>query len=120
MKIAIEDLEYRRPVWDAMQELFRDVELSKNDLEFVARALSESPYSEEELERIMFEEVYPVLVGNLRCVAGEWKGFDLDALEQAILKRLNKKWVWPTAFIPGRFLMREKWREVKALVSAAS
>ena len=88
MKPASEDLEHRRPVWEALSDLFLDTDTS------LARSwrvgiLAESPYSIEELQRILVDEVYPVCRSNLFSIAGEWLGFDMDWLESRILRRLG-------------------------------
>ena len=119
MSNPLEDLENRRLVWDAMQELYRDTELTPRDLECVAKTLCVSPYSVAELDRIMFKEVYPVLIGNLLAVAGEWKGFQVESLQEAILERLAKRWKWPAWLIPGRSFVRDDWRKVKEIIAAS-
>lgn len=47
--------------------------------------LAASPYSLDDLDAILHEEVYPACSFNLRQVAGEWAGFDADWLERRIL-----------------------------------
>jgi hypothetical protein len=65
----------------------------------------------------MFGEVYPVLIANLRSVAGEWDGFDADALQAAILERLDRRFKYPAALMPGRYLVRGPWKTVKQMVA---
>ena len=108
------DLEQRRLVWAAMSELYLDNELTDDELQHVARVLCESPYSQPELERIMFGEVFPVLNGNLSQAAGEWTGFDMDWLERTIVDRANGAWNWPTTMIPRKHLVLERWKVVIA------
>lgn len=117
MKSAIDDLDNRRPVWAVASEFYLDTELEADDYERIADTLCRSPYSIEELDRIMFEELYPVLIPNCWCVAGEWAGFDLEALEEAILERLSRRIRWPLFLIPGRFVVRDPWDNVKQLVT---
>lgn len=117
MKNAAADLENRRPVWDAMSELFLDTELQHDDHERIAKALGNSPYSQIDLNRIMFREVYPVLINNLWSVAGEWDGFDSSALHAAILRRLALHIRLPSVCIPGRWLMQTDWRIVKGMLA---
>ena len=50
-----------------------------------ARTLAASPYSMDELDRILREEVYPACSFSLTLVAGEWAGFEADWLERRIL-----------------------------------
>ena len=79
------DLHGRRPVWLALSDLFLDTDVNLFR-EANARTLAASPYSMDELDRILREEVYPVCSFNLTLVAGEWAGFDADWLERRILR----------------------------------
>lgn len=78
--------EARRAVWIAMSDLFLDTDVRLFYVN-IARVCAESPYSQEELERIFCEEVAPVLEPNLRSVAGEWAGFDPEWLVETISSR---------------------------------
>lgn len=49
----------RLPVWEALSELFLDVELDAHDHERIAGHLATSSYSIQELEEILYFEVYP-------------------------------------------------------------
>jgi hypothetical protein len=90
-----EELVRRRPVWAAMSTLFLDTE-TRPSLARVALTCLESGYGEDELEGIWCKEISPVLGSNLFSVAGEWSGFDLDQLEEAIVGRrrglLDRVW----------------------------
>ena len=75
-------------MWGALSDLFLDTDTS------LARSwrvgiLAASPYSIEELQEILVDEVYPVCRSNLCSVAGEWVGFDPEWLESSILRRLR-------------------------------
>lgn len=78
-----DDLPRRRPVWLALSDLFLDTDVTLLQAAN-ARLLAASPYSLEELDTILREEVYPACAFNLREVAGEWAGFDADWLERRI------------------------------------
>lgn len=82
------DLSARRPVWEALSTLFldTDVRIMREDR---ARVLAGSPYSIETIEAILIDEVYPVCRGNLLSIAGEWNAFDVDWLEDRIMRRLG-------------------------------
>jgi len=56
-----------------------------------ARHLAESPYSIEALEAILRDEVFPICSWNLFSIAGEWRGFDLDWLEEKVLERMKRR-----------------------------
>ena len=55
-----EDLERRRPAWEALSDLFLDTELQDADLPYIARVIVASGYAEAEVEQILYREVYPV------------------------------------------------------------
>lgn len=85
------DLDHRRPVWEALSSLYLDTDTA------LARSwrvelLGRSPYSPEQLEEILTNEVQPVCRWNLYTVAGEWDGFDLAWLERKILDRRRSPW----------------------------
>lgn len=114
MKPAIEDLEHRRPVWEALSDLFLDTDTS------LARSwrvgiLAASPYSLDELEQILIEEVYPVCHSNLFSVAGEWVGFDTQWLERSILRRLRSPLHRLNVLSLGRLTvpLSSEWRHTK-------
>jgi hypothetical protein len=86
VKPAAEDLDNRRRVWEALSALYLDTDTSLSR-QWRADILAASPYSLQELEDILVEEVHPVCRLNLLCVAGEWAGFDLAWLEARILRR---------------------------------
>ena len=81
-----DELLRRRPVWEAMSDLFLDTE-TRWSVPFVARRCAESGYDDEALERIFWAEVFPEAIGNLLQVAGEWGMLALD--EQALINRAN-------------------------------
>jgi hypothetical protein len=116
VKPAPDDLEARRPVWDALSSLFLDTDTSLLRSWRVS-VLAPSPYSIEELERILLDEVYPVCSWNLLDVAGEWAGFDPEWLESSILRRLESPFRlgFPTL---GKLIVRSsgEWRHAKDAV----
>lgn len=80
------ELERRRPLWEAMSDLFLDTEV-RFSVPFVARRCVESGYDDETLERIFWAEVFPEALPNLLQVAGDWMVLNLD--EAALIKRAN-------------------------------
>ncbi|MBK5003178.1 hypothetical protein IAE37_005454 [Pseudomonas sp. S31] len=72
----------RLPIWRALSELFLDVELDDTQFAYVARIVAESGYSADEIQTILWNEVFPVLKANLHSVAGEWVGWPDDWLLQ--------------------------------------
>ena len=114
MKPSPDDLPNHTPVWDALSELFLDTELDDADFERLGRSLADSPYTLDELETILYDEVYPVCISNLRSMVGEWAGFDRGALQAAILKQKQSWFQTPRFLQAGRWMIREKWSKIKA------
>jgi len=90
-----DDLENRKPVWSALQMLFMDTDVAGH-LDEITEVCSSSPYALDELEEILFQEILPALRGNLFDVAGEWRGYDRDALARWVLSkhRFGKRRPW--------------------------
>ncbi|WP_369992174.1 DUF7079 family protein [Pseudomonas xanthosomatis] len=70
----------RLKVWQALSEFFLDTEIDNGTFDYVAKAIIESDYSPEEVQTILWGEVFPALESNLRSVAGEWAGWTDDWL----------------------------------------
>ena len=90
VKPAADDLAARQPVWEALSDMFLDTDTSLSR-QWRAEQLVASPYSIEQLEFILIDEVYPVCRYNLLSVAGEWAGFDPEWLQANILRRLGSR-----------------------------
>ena len=120
LKPSSEDIESRRPVWQALSDLFLDTDTSLSR-EWRVRELSKSPYSIEELEEILVTEVYPACRGNLLSIAGEWTGFDMARLERKIHSRASSSLTVFHAFNLGRFAVHTSpdWRATKRAVQAS-
>jgi hypothetical protein len=114
---AEEDLNARRPVWEALSTLFLDTDTSLLR-DHRSAVLARSPYSVAELEEILSDEVFPICSWNLLSVAGEWAEFDGDWLERTIVRRLQKRWRWRIGF--GRYLVARslEWRRTRGAVEA--
>ena len=114
-----DDLQNRLPVWVAMTDFYLDTELADEAISMIARVCAVSPYSIEELERIMFCEVWPAFVPNLMCVAGEWAGWPDDYVRERVLEcykpRRYRSWRWN----PFKRLFCERWPEIVAQVREA-
>src|SRR5438093_9064114 len=81
-----QDIERRRPVWDAMQMLYMDTSLS-HELSGIVEVCAASPYTEDQLREILLREVFPACRFNgLSWPAPEWSGFDLDWLTNRVLE----------------------------------
>jgi hypothetical protein len=86
MTEPIKDIERRRPVWEALSDLFLDTELQDLHFRYIARVLAESGYDDQEVQKILHHEVAPVCLPSLMSLTGAWAGFPLDWLEERILR----------------------------------
>ena len=110
MKMTAHDLERRRPLWEALSQLFLDTENQEADYRWIARCIRESGYTLSEVECVLWEEVFPVVEWNLRHPCGVWQGFRLEWLEQAILGNQGKQFASQQPST-ARFI-REDWAKV--------
>lgn len=111
------DLERRRPVWEALSELFLDTESSDAAYRSIAARIVASGYSPAEIRVILWDEVYPAAECNLRQPAGEWRSFDGDWLEQRILGRPHGRTLLQrmASAVPGLgpgSIVRKAWRDL--------
>ncbi|MEZ5399845.1 MAG: hypothetical protein R2729_09245 [Bryobacteraceae bacterium] len=104
------ELERRRPVWIALAELFLDTDVRLWYVGIV-RVLAESPYTVEELGRILRDEVTPALQSNLMQVAGEWAGFDDEWVVAEITRKLDRR-----LKVPNVVDMSEDWAALAELI----
>lgn len=114
-----EDLDARRPVWDALSSLYLDTDTSLLR-PWRVRVLAASPYDIGLLERILVDEVHPACRWNLASVAGEWHGFDPAWLERRILARAASRWpAWLGIHLGRVVLLSPEWRATRGQVRAA-
>lgn len=98
------ELARRKPVWLALSEFYLDTELQPADFRRIRAVFNQSGYAEREIRQIDYEEVGPVLYGNLLSMAGEWARFDEAAVLAAVRKQAIKgfkirklpliQWLW--------------------------
>lgn len=115
------ELERRRPVWQAMSELFLDQEHDEETFSQIARVCAESGYTDQELERIFAEEVAPQVYWNLYAVAGECWFFPIEWLERQVLAGRGVGY-WIDRLLLMRLAMRmvrDDWRRTKERLSDA-
>lgn len=72
--------ERRLALWRALSELFLDTEPDDVTFDYIARVVRESGYLPMQVKQVLWAELFPVLAGNLRSVAGEWAGWSDDWL----------------------------------------
>lgn len=113
------DLGARVPVWEALSELFLDTDTSLSRRRR-ATQLAASPYSIEQLEYILVEEVYPVCKYNLWAAAGDWEAINPDWLKSKILGRLSSPFRVFNALNIGRLTVHSspEWQATKHAVIA--
>ena len=83
-----EQLERRKPVWDAMSDAFLDTE-TRWSIPSNAHVLVQSVYDVEELDTIWCHEIVPECAWNLLQVPGEWALLVVD--EDALAARADGK-----------------------------
>jgi hypothetical protein len=105
-------LELRQPLWIALSALYLDTEPDWNG---VAAVCSSSPFELAELQRILFDEVHPVVHLNLWSAAGVWDGFDQEWLIRSILSHKQE----PLFRLPWPEARRYPWCELKPRIVAA-
>ncbi len=59
------DLERRRPVWEALADLFLDAALDEPAYRFIAGRIVASGYSAPEVHAILWDEVFAAVAANL-------------------------------------------------------
>jgi hypothetical protein len=108
------DIARRSPVWEALSELFVGKALQDYDYAAIVRALRESGYSLDELERVLHQEVAPVFRSNLSPLAvPEMEGWAQETVIAEVLAYLARK--------PPRLLrIIKRWVPVKALPPLAN
>lgn len=92
-----EEIAIRRPLWDALSEIFLDTELQDGDYKFIARRVLESSLNPHEVSVALWADVFPVLAHNLQSVAGEWAGFDSNWLIERIQQNAQSGGAGPIA-----------------------
>jgi hypothetical protein len=90
-----DQLQKRKAIRIALSDLYLDTELTNGQLLHIARIFKESGFTLETIKEINYREVGPLLLNNVRSVAGEWAGFNAnelhDMLEKALILRNPRK-----------------------------
>lgn len=122
MRFSDKEVIARQPIWAAMSELYLDND--DRPFDSVATICAKSAFSLDELERILFEDVHPVLSPNLSPVGLEWDGFDQAwlieriqvgspslLLRRAPFQKWIRRWVFPWRDLRGRIVaLRDAWQ----------
>ncbi len=84
MALTDDELARRRPLWDAMSDLFLDTE-TRWAVPSVAWRCAESGLDASALDRVFWWEVFPLAIPNLLSIAGDWALLELP--EPLLIKR---------------------------------
>jgi hypothetical protein len=114
-----EELERREPVWVALSDLFLDAELQEHDFRHIARILAESGYADDELQHILFREVFPVCIGNLRHPAGVGGGFSPEWVKEHVSRNVPHATPDLPLSPPDRWMVEQEWQRVMRLLPDA-
>ncbi len=104
----------RRPVWDALSELFLDTE-TRWFLPRIAQVLCESGYTDAELEGIWRHEMIPECGWNLAQVAGEWAAMPYDEAALARRAASGLSWLDRIKSASIRRMLAPQWRALLEL-----
>lgn len=110
------DVEDRTPVWDCMQDLYMDTDVTLSYAAIVQRC-SDSKYTISELEEILFNEVLPAIRVNMYMYpAPEWAGFETEWVVKRVLSkhRFGKRRPWRL-----RFYTNGHWKNLKLRILEA-
>lgn len=105
-----EEIEKRKPLWQAFSDLWLDNELQDFEIDHIVDLMKKSGYDLVELEKIFYSEVAPAVYQNTFSMTGEWTGFEAEQLFRSITDNIKKQetnffyriWVKSS---PGRYLM---------------
>ena len=106
----IDDNRAKRPVWNALSDLFLDTELRDEDFDRIAAQLASSSFTIREIETILRLEVTPAVRSNLRSMAGEWSGFDEEWLAARVLAKAKKESFWNRKVSRS---VRSDWQQIR-------
>ena len=119
MLSAAQDLDNRRPVWDALASMFLDRDASSSRA-WRSQLLAASPYDALDLEEILITEVYPICWSKLNAAADEPLAFASGALEAMILRREASPQIVARLVELGRLAVprSREWQATKAAIAS--
>lgn len=115
MKHPENDIVDRTPIWDCMQDLFMDTDVTLS-YEFIVKQCAESKYGINELEQILFNEVLPALRFNMFSLpVPEWAGFQTEFVVKRVIEkhRFGKSRPWLL-----RRYTQQHWNILKSKIEA--
>lgn len=84
------DIEKYKKAWHAISSIYLDINLKEFQFKYIAEELSETGFTEDQLNDIYYYDIAPVCHTNAIDPAGEWVEFDQDWLSSEILKNRKK------------------------------
>ena len=109
----------RLSIWRSLSELFLDTEIDLTIYQAIARKIQQSDYSIEQVENILWAEVYPVLKQNLASPAGIWDGWsdswlieNIEAHDDPGIVRENS--IYSSCTISNE--INQHWQQIKKLI----
>jgi len=82
-----QDVIDRAPIWDSLQMIYMDTDVSLS-YDHMVKVCASSKYSMTELDEILYNEVMPAVRFNMLMLpAPEWRGFELEWLKKRVLKK---------------------------------
>jgi hypothetical protein len=91
-RVSVE-IEKRRPIWQALSDLWLDTEPDNSTYDRIVRVMIASGYPLDNLAGIYAYEVAPAVYKNLYNIfpGGVWGAFDARWLEEAILANISRQ-----------------------------
>jgi hypothetical protein len=112
-----QELDRRRPVWDALSDVFLDTE-TRWEMPRIGFVLVESGYSAAELDAIFWNEIVPECAWNLLQVAGEWALLVVDEEKLAARADGNRPLLERMLGVATPLFIGGQWRAILALREA--
>ena len=102
----------RSRMWHLLSAFYLDEHMTSHQLSSIAARCAESKYTIEELDIIMFREVYPALIHNTWAPIGEWVPWS----EEEVAARVRKCRYQPTPVRWWQFITWRDWSRLKCQV----
>ncbi|OZB59609.1 MAG: hypothetical protein B7X39_12020 [Lysobacterales bacterium 14-68-21] len=102
-----------------MTDLYLDTAITDTEISYIARVCAESPYSEKELERIMFAEVWPAFSQNLLSFAGDWAGWKEEFVQQRVLQCYKRRIYLSWRLNPLKLFLCRDWSVIASQIARA-
>jgi len=111
----------RLAVWRALSELFLDTEIDRSLQQSIAQTIKLSEYTLQQVEDILWAEVYPVLKQNLASTAGIWDGWSDSWLQENLQAYENPEFIRKKSIFYKTGVsneIKQHWSEITKLVNS--